>query len=89
MTGEIDPVSGTHRWNPYATGQKQYGASRSSTATSGKIGAAGMRGYAERDAGKKTAKPKGQSTLQQAALRAAVARRYGRAYPGTTTTPGA
>lgn len=91
MTGEIDPVSGAHRWNPYAAGKKRYGAGLSSTATSGKIGAAGMAGYAKRDQAKRlTVKPKKPvgSNLQIAATRAALARRYGKPYPGTTTNTG-
>lgn len=92
MTGEIDPTSGAHRWNPYAAGAKRYGASLSSTATSGKIGTVGMRGYAARDRAKRLqAKPKKPigSTLQVAAARAALARQYGKPYPGTTPNTGA
>lgn len=91
MTGEIDPTSGAHRWNPYAAGNKRYGASLSSTATSGKIGVVGMQGYAKRDQAKKlTVKPKKPvgATLQIAATRAALARQYGKPYPGTTTNTG-
>lgn len=94
MTGEVDPVSGAHRWNPYAAGAKRYGAGLSSTATSGKIGVTGMQGYAKRDQAKrlqtKTAKPKKSvtSNLQAAATRAALARRYGKPYPGTTPNTG-
>lgn len=94
MTGEIDPVSGTHRWNPYAVGQKRYGAGQSSAARTGQISANGMRGYAERDQalrltkGVRAPKPVDGKNLQQAATRAALARRYGRPYPGTTTNTG-
>jgi hypothetical protein len=92
MTGEVDPTSGAHRWNPYAAGQKRYGAGLSSTATSGKIGAKGMQGYAARDRAKKLTvkptKPVGNN-LQIAATRAALARRYGKPYPGTTPNTGA
>lgn len=101
MTGEVDPTSGAHRWNPYAAGQKRYGASLSSAATSGKVSAQGLRGYAARDRAKRIqsnastaqkaqnpAKP-GSNPLRTAAIRAALARQYGKPYPGTTRPTGA
>lgn len=101
MTGEIDPTSGAHRWNPYAAGAKRYGANLSSTATSGKIGVQGMHGYRDRDRAKRLqvkstgaqkaknpVKP-AQNALRTAAIRAAIARRYGKPYPGTTPRTGA
>lgn len=105
MTGTIDPNLGTHQWNPFAVGQKRYGAGLRTQATTGPISAAGKIGYQQRDQAKRLATPRTKVTqkafgrrlgqaktntnLQIAATRAEIARRYGRPYPGTTPNTGA
>lgn len=105
MTGTIDPNLGTHSWNPFAVGQKRYGAGLRTQATTGPVSAAGKLGYQQRDMQRTQprtkvvqkayglrmgqAKPRANNNLQIAAARAEVARRYGKPYPGTTPRTGA
>ncbi len=54
MTGTIDPNLGTHQWNPFAVGQKRYGAGLRTQATTGPVSAAGKLGYQQRDQARQT-----------------------------------